>query len=272
MMDDFKTQIDEVKTRSNIVDVIDQHIKLTKKGKDYWACCPFHGEKTPSFTVSEDKQIYHCFGCGANGDVINFVQEYAGIEFVDAVKKLGGELEFQPTEEALRNIKRNRSNAKIGNLPPCHKQDIDGMRMLLEQYRIKQTNPKLIMNEADEPMYLVENCFDEVINGVFFSELGSIQYYAGGRSYNGFTKLKSNDENKWLACVDLQTAFKLKEKTKLNVLVCWNEYSLEYVCKSHCGEMKVMPVLTSNDSDDITHCMDYFTFDGEKIKLNNKEL
>lgn len=83
--------IDDLKARNNIVDVISGQITLKKAGKNYQACCPFHTEKTPSFTVDEAKQFYHCFGCGAHGDVVSFVQEYFNVDFVDAAKILGGE-------------------------------------------------------------------------------------------------------------------------------------------------------------------------------------
>ena len=80
--------IDALLARVDIVDVIDGYVPLRKAGKDYKACCPFHEEKTPSFTVSQDKQFYHCFGCGASGNVISFLREHAGLEFVDAVEEL----------------------------------------------------------------------------------------------------------------------------------------------------------------------------------------
>ncbi|HYA36702.1 MAG TPA: DNA primase [Candidatus Methylomirabilis sp.] len=83
-----KQFIDELLTRSDIVDVIDARVPLRKAGKDYKACCPFHEEKTPSFTVSADKQFYHCFGCGAHGSVIGFLMEYDHMSFVEAVEEL----------------------------------------------------------------------------------------------------------------------------------------------------------------------------------------
>ncbi len=85
--------IEDIKARNNIVDVIDALVPLKKAGKNYQACCPFHGEKTPSFTVSESKQFYHCFGCGAHGDAIGFVQEYYRVDFMEACKILGGEID-----------------------------------------------------------------------------------------------------------------------------------------------------------------------------------
>lgn len=76
----------------NIVDVIDGYVPLKKSGAEYEACCPFHEEKTPSFKVSPTKQIYHCFGCGANGDAIGFLMKHKGVGFLDAVRELGGEV------------------------------------------------------------------------------------------------------------------------------------------------------------------------------------
>tara|TARA_B100001094_G_scaffold333376_1_gene411226 strand:+ start:6303 stop:8018 length:1716 start_codon:yes stop_codon:yes gene_type:complete len=80
--------INDILTRINIVDLIDQRVPLKKSGKNYSACCPFHGEKTPSFTVSVDKQFYHCFGCGAHGNAIDFIMEFDRLDFVDAIEEL----------------------------------------------------------------------------------------------------------------------------------------------------------------------------------------
>ncbi len=83
-----QTFIDQLLDRVDIVDLIDSFVPLKKAGNNYKACCPFHGEKTPSFTVSQDKQFYHCFGCGAHGTAISFLMEYDHQEFRDAVKSL----------------------------------------------------------------------------------------------------------------------------------------------------------------------------------------
>lgn len=80
--------IQELLNRLDIVDVVERYLTLKKAGANYAACCPFHNEKTPSFTVSPAKQFYHCFGCGAHGTAISFVMEYGGLSFVDAVKEL----------------------------------------------------------------------------------------------------------------------------------------------------------------------------------------
>ena len=80
--------IDDLLSRVDIVEVIDEYVPLTRAGRDYKACCPFHSEKTPSFTVSRAKQFYHCFGCQANGTAISFLMEHARLEFVEAVEEL----------------------------------------------------------------------------------------------------------------------------------------------------------------------------------------
>ena len=83
--------IDEIKSRCNIVDVIGRHVALKKAGNNYKGVCPFHNEKTPSFVVSDTKQIFTCFGCGATGDVLEFVQKFHNLDFHGAVEKLAEE-------------------------------------------------------------------------------------------------------------------------------------------------------------------------------------
>lgn len=80
--------IDDLLNRVDIVEVIDSRVPLKKKGKEYSACCPFHSEKTPSFTVSQNKQFYHCFGCKANGSAIGFLMEYEHLSFPEAIEEL----------------------------------------------------------------------------------------------------------------------------------------------------------------------------------------
>jgi DNA primase len=83
-----KSFIQDLLNRLDIVDVIDRYVPLKKAGTNFVACCPFHNEKSPSFTVSQSKQFYHCFGCGAHGTAISFVMEHSGMAFVDAVEEL----------------------------------------------------------------------------------------------------------------------------------------------------------------------------------------
>ncbi len=80
--------IEEVRMKNDIVDVVSQYVKLTRKGSSYFGLCPFHNEKTPSFSVTPSKQMYYCFGCGAGGNVFNFVMEYENYSFGEALSHL----------------------------------------------------------------------------------------------------------------------------------------------------------------------------------------
>jgi len=94
-----KAFIDTLLTRVDIVRLIDARVPLKKKGKDHWACCPFHQEKTPSFSVSSDKQIYYCFGCHAHGNAIDFLMAYERLPFIEAVQLLAEEAGVPLPEE-----------------------------------------------------------------------------------------------------------------------------------------------------------------------------
>src|SRR3954454_5933861 len=80
--------LDELRARTTLSAVIAPSVKLIRAGREWKACCPFHNEKTPSFTVNDEKHFYHCFGCGAHGDAIRFLTDQRGLQFMDAVKEL----------------------------------------------------------------------------------------------------------------------------------------------------------------------------------------
>lgn len=101
--------IQDLLGRVDIVEVVDRHVKLKRSGANYSACCPFHTEKSPSFTVSPTKQFYHCFGCGAHGTAIGFMMEYSGMGFVDAVKDLAQSVGMQVPEEARSEYTQRRA-------------------------------------------------------------------------------------------------------------------------------------------------------------------
>ncbi|WP_028537116.1 DNA primase [Paludibacterium yongneupense] len=100
--------VDQLLTRVDIVDVVDRYVPLKRGGQNYLACCPFHKEKSPSFTVSPSKQFYHCFGCGAHGSAIGFVMEYQGLGFVEAVKLLAEGIGMQVPESVGRQPAEER--------------------------------------------------------------------------------------------------------------------------------------------------------------------
>lgn len=100
--------IDDLVARSDIADVVSSYVHLTKKGSNLWGLCPFHSEKTPSFSVSPDKQIYHCFGCGKGGGVISFVMEMENLPFVDAVKLLAKRVGLEVPESGENEAYRKK--------------------------------------------------------------------------------------------------------------------------------------------------------------------
>ena len=91
--------IQELLARADVVEIVGRYVQLKKGGANYMGLCPFHGEKSPSFSVSPSKQFYHCFGCGKNGNAIGFLMEHAGMNFVEAVKDLAGQYAMQVPEE-----------------------------------------------------------------------------------------------------------------------------------------------------------------------------
>src|ERR1700681_404070 len=117
-------------SRVDIVEVIDPHLPLKKAGANYVACCPFHNEKSPSFTVSPTKQFYHCFGCGAHGTAIGFLIEYSGLGFVEAVKDLAQNagMVVPETEDKLPPAQRAEYQAKSMALSDAMSQACDFYR------------------------------------------------------------------------------------------------------------------------------------------------
>lgn len=101
--------IQELLSRADVVEIVGRHVQLKKGGANFLGLCPFHGEKSPSFTVSPSKQFYHCFGCGKNGNAIGFLMDYAGMNFVEAVKDLAGQYGMQVPEEDVSPADRARA-------------------------------------------------------------------------------------------------------------------------------------------------------------------
>lgn len=112
--------IDDLLNRVDIVEVIDSRLPLKKKGREYWACCPFHGEKTASFSVSPAKQFYHCFGCQKSGNAVGFLMDYDHMEFVEAVESLAQTLGMDVPYEQ-------------GGAPPPKIDGLDAMYQVMEQ-------------------------------------------------------------------------------------------------------------------------------------------
>ena len=103
--------VEEVRTKNDIVDVISGYVRLQKKGSSYFGLCPFHNEKSPSFSVSRDKQMYYCFGCGNGGNVFTFLMEYENYTFPEALKTLADRAGCRTAEDGIFQ----RSESKSGS-------------------------------------------------------------------------------------------------------------------------------------------------------------
>ena len=129
--------IEEVRTRNDIVDIVSQYVNLKKKGANYFGLCPFHNEKSPSFSVSPGKQMYYCFGCGAGGNVITFVMEYENYTFVEAVKMLADRAGIALPEVEYSKEARTQADLKNTLL------EINRLAANFFYYQLKQPSGKV---------------------------------------------------------------------------------------------------------------------------------
>ena len=143
-----ENKIEEIRATANAVDIISEYVQLRKRGKNYVGLCPFHNEKTPSFTVSDEKQIFHCFGCHTGGNVFKFLMEYKKISFVEAVQEiaeqLGIPLEYQESagyeeqqteQETLYDINTEAAKYFLNNL--LNDEEAEGARKYLQARNLK---------------------------------------------------------------------------------------------------------------------------------------
>lgn len=100
--------LDDLRARVGLADVVGTSVKLIKRGREYSGLCPFHSEKSPSFTVNEQKGFYHCFGCGAHGDVISFVMNTRGLTFVEAVEVLANQVGMEVPKQSREAQEREK--------------------------------------------------------------------------------------------------------------------------------------------------------------------
>ncbi len=108
--------LDELRNRITLSEIIGRRIKVTRAGRESKACCPFHSEKTPSFTINDDKQFYHCFGCGAHGDVINFVMQHDNVSFIDSVEMLAAEAGMEVPKQTPQEIEKAKVEKDLYSL------------------------------------------------------------------------------------------------------------------------------------------------------------
>ncbi len=104
--------VEEIRSANDIVDVISSYVHLQKKGTDYFGLCPFHNEKTPSFSVSQRKQMYYCFGCGAGGNAITFLMQYENATFQEALETLAGKAGITVPKQELTGRERQQADRR----------------------------------------------------------------------------------------------------------------------------------------------------------------
>ena len=141
--------IDDLLARADIVDLIDGRVPLKKAGKNYQACCPFHNEKSPSFTVSQDKQFYHCFGCGEHGNAISFLMEFDRLDFVDAIEELASYCGVEVVRE-----ENNASPAVQRQQQQVYQQKQDDFELMAQVSRFYQQQLKTATDKETAISYL----------------------------------------------------------------------------------------------------------------------
>ena len=226
----MKINTDEIKSKVNIVDIISAYVPLKKAGANYTACCPFHAEKTPSFSVSEVKQMFHCFGCGAHGDVIKFLIEYSGLDFIEACKSIDNSISLQPSNKVAQNMRRI-----VSKLPSYDK------RMTFEQcMNILGNGPKYLKK--------VVNFEGELVN-VYDSQEDKL--LAGGVSHLAFCVVKPIFINPisrgYYVCTSYKHAISVSLEFGESVLVSFSPYNTRMLCE-HYKEKDLMPVITLDDT------------------------
>ena len=184
------------RAKYDIVGVINRYISLKKTGKNLSACCPFHKEKSPSFTVNEDKGFFYCFGCGASGNAIDFVMEHDGLSFPAAIEAINGNLSPSITPEMVRK----RATQDRTTKPNDHTENPEQAKTLLAKCTESETHMHLLRNNTAphdtvktlKGSLIVDlyNQAGELVNLAAIQADGSIKYSAGGISYGAVATIE----------------------------------------------------------------------------------
>ena len=251
---------DQIKQSHNIVDYISNFLPLKNAGAgEFKALCPFHSEKTPSFTVSEKKQFYYCYGCGATGDVISFVEQYQGVEFIDACKILGGQLD----ELDVRTIAANRARPII-SYPKFDKRDPIKTAKYLEKCE------PVLLGEVNAYQYkgewLVPVIDLDTNESVNLYNVRNGKFLCGGVSHRAASIIFRNTLNTFLIVSEFDNALKLLNYgRKESVVIAYSSYNLKLIVDN--TDFDYIPVITADDTHahSLTNTHDYVFFDGEKF-------
>lgn len=180
--------------RADIVDVIGRYLPLKKKGSNWMCCCPFHKEKTPSFSVSPAKQFFHCFGCGEHGDAIGFLMKYEGLEFPDAVRRLAGFYGMEVPEDASPAQRRERRMQKtlgdyMAEAAAFYTQALRGSPKAIDYLKGRQisaeTAERFGLGYSPEGWHALQSLFGEKYGDKALLECGLVNE-KNGRRYDAF--------------------------------------------------------------------------------------
>ncbi|ERL54746.1 DNA primase [Psychrobacter aquaticus] len=151
--------LEQLNSQADLISIIGRHTTLKRAGNEYKGCCPFHGEKSPSFYVNPQKNIYHCFGCSVGGNAISFLRDYENLTFIEAVNELSKQTGIEVPKEEQQNVSYQRSAPKPVAPPPVPSPTIahsNANRSNIDQHEIHQ-NPQAY---ADSPPYNDDNSYD----------------------------------------------------------------------------------------------------------------
>lgn len=180
--------LDEIRQKSSIVDVISEYVDLKKKGSNYMGLCPFHSEKTPSFSVSESKQIFKCFGCSAGGDVITFIMKIEHLSFIEAVKFLAEKYNIELSEEKVDKKKLDKiTRCYDANVLAAkfYMQNLKKNKMALEYLERREIGPEVITAYG---LGFAEDSWNNLLNYMKsngYNEEELVEYNLVSKSQNG---------------------------------------------------------------------------------------
>lgn len=200
---------------ADIVGVVSRYMTIKKTGKNYSGCCPFHKEKSPSFTVSNTKGFYYCFGCGAGGDAVKFVMDFDGISFREAVERIVGNLPADISERA----KLIKATAVRESYPPSHVENRERAADHLEQAVPVETHIELLRENTAAIGALslngrlivpLLNGADELVNVAALVN-GNVYYCAKGISFGATARIPAriNSNGQVILCCDYFAAWRL---------------------------------------------------------------
>ena len=150
----YITLTEEIKQRLDLVDIVSDHIDLKRKGKRYWGLCPFHAEKTPSFSVSPEKQMFYCFGCGERGDIFTFIMKYHNIDF-----------------KAARDLLAARAGIRVNTLSREDHKHIEEARRRREQEKELAGKLQAIIDAEIKRLIMIEKWAQRIIGLIHTPEI-----------------------------------------------------------------------------------------------------